>query len=325
MLDALSLKYFGVVARECSVSRAARLLHSSQSVVSRRIQQLEHEVGARLFERRTSGVTLTTSGRELARYAEEIRRLADEALHVVSQASGVRRRPVRIGFYTPAATLLVSLLRMLRAKHPEVEVTPTEATRAAVLDALRSNKIDLALPGVVPPELLEKFDSVRVPSPEANYVLPNDHHFAHRKRLHLAELTNEKFVSLDNTEFPGYNDLFLAWCRQAGFVPQISTFAHSWIEAIAYVVAGRGITLAPRAAITMQLAETVTLIKFDVHPDWHALWSPDNGNPQLRTVIQLLLEAGLSSWIAIKHTMPALGSSRISARAKAKANSPGDS
>ena len=320
----MSLNYFVVVARECSVNRAARILHTSQSAVSRRLQQLEHDAGVRLFERRASGVTLTCSGRALLRYVEEIRRLTDEALHVIKEVSGEPSQPVHIGYCVAATVGLFPLLRMLQAAHPEVEVKVTELTRAAVLEALHSNKIDLALPGHVRPDLLEKVNGVRIPSPAYDYVLPDRHHFARRRRLHLAEMKDEKFVSLEETEFPGYNAVFLELCRKAGFVPHISTFAHSWTEAIAYVITGSGITIAPQSVIALPLAATITLVHADIHTDWYAMWNPSNGNPQLRTVIRLLQEASPTSWITMKRTLPALGSSCIPSMGIAKTNSPSD-
>jgi DNA-binding transcriptional LysR family regulator len=316
VFDPLSLEYFTVVAREHSMNRAARTLHASQPTVFRRIQKLEKEVGTKLFERRTTGVALTRGGRALARYVDEMRRLADEARQVVRQVSSGAKKSVRVGFYLPAATVLVQLLRLLHTAHPEVELEPMEGTQAHVLEALRKAEIDLALPGYVKREFLLEFEGLRVPGPALNYVLPDSHHFARRKRLHLAELKDEKFVSLDRHEFPGYDILLLEQCRLAGFVPQISVYANTWSEAIAYVIAGRGITLAPKAAIALPLAAAITIIDAKANLEWYAFWSASNGNPLLRLVIQLLLDAPPPGWEAVKRGLPALGTSKIRQTAK---------
>ncbi len=311
MFDTLSLKYFGVIAREGSVNRAARLLHASQPAVSRRVKQLEHEVGAHLFKRSSTGVALTPAGHALVRYAEEIRRLADEARHVVRQVSGRPGKLVRIGFYQPAVAVLLPLLRLLQMEHPGIAVEPIEASRAALLESLRRSEIDLALPGFVPPGLLLEFDGLRVPGPAWNFVLPDGHRYCGRKRLHLAELKDEEFISLDEREFPGFNILLHEQCRLAGFMPKISVYAHTWSEAVAYVVAGRGIAIALRSAIVIPLAATLTLVNADVNPEWYALWNTSNGNPHLRNVIQLLLDAPPPGWSSIKRMLPPLGFSRI--------------
>ncbi len=294
------------------MNRAARVLHASQPSVVRRVRQLEQEAGAKLFERRSTGVVLTAAGRALLRYVEEIRRLTDEARHAVKRVSGQRGKSVRIGFYQPATTVLVPLLHLLQTEHPEVEVDPIEATRSSLFESLHKGEIDLAFPGFVPQEVLVEFDGIRVPGPIWSYVFPDCHRLARRKRVNLAELKDEKFVSLDEHEFRGYGILLLEHCRLAGFMPWISVYAHTVSEAIAHVIAGRGITLVVRSSIVVPLAAAVTLIDAQINPGWYALWNTSNGNPGLRIIIQLLLDAPPPGWASVGRVLPALGSSRIS-------------
>lgn len=316
VFDTLSLEYFAVVARERSLNRAARILHASQPAVSRRIQQLEVDAGVRLLERHSAGVVLTSAGRTLARYADEIRRLSDEARHVMQLASGGSGKAIRIGFYQPATAVIVQLLRALQLEHPEIEVEPIEDTRTEVIQSLRKGEIDIAFPGFVRSEVLVEFEGVRVPGPTWNYILPDSHHFAKRKRLRLAELRDEAFVSLDEHQFPGFGILLLEACRLAGFVPQVSVYARSWSEAIAHVMAGRGITIAPRSAIAIPLAAEITMIHADLNPEWYALWNGSNGNPQLRPFIQLLLDAPPPDPSSMRRALPPLGASRFASLGK---------
>jgi LysR family transcriptional activator of glutamate synthase operon len=307
----LSLEYFGVVARERSVNRAAKILHTSQPAVSRRIKQLEHELKASLFERSATGVVLTPAGRALARYADEIRRLTDEAGHIVKKVSHQPGKAVRIGFFAPATQMLLSLMRRLHCEHPEIEVEPFEASRTELFESVRKGEVDLALPGIVCPKLLSEFDGIRVPSPGWAYVLPEDHRLAHRKRIYIAELKDEVFVSLDENEFAGYNSLLNEHCRLAGFSPHISVYAHTWNEAIAYVLSKHGVSVVPISAIAIPLASVLKVIPAENHPPWYALWKPSNGNPHLRPVIEILMNRGCSSWGSVKRMLPALGISRI--------------
>jgi DNA-binding transcriptional LysR family regulator len=311
VLDALSLEYFGVVARERSVNRAAKALHTSQPAVSRRIKQLEHELKASLFERSATGVVLTPAGRALARYAEEIRRLTNEAGHIVKKVSHQPGAAIRIGFISPATSMLLSLMRRLHCEHPEIEVEPLEASRTELFESVRKGEVDLVLPGIVCPQLLSELDGIRVPSPGWGYVLPKGHRLADRKRIHLAELKDEVFVSLDENEFAGYNALLLEYCRLAGFSPNISVHAHTWNEAIAYVLSKQGVSVVPLSAIAIPMTSVLRIIPAETHPPWYALWKPSNGNPHLRPIIELLMNRGCSNWGSVKRMLPALGVSRI--------------
>ena len=64
-MDIRRLKTFLAVCETGSLSRAAERLHISQPALTRRIQELESEYGAVLFERAKKGMTPTEAGRSL--------------------------------------------------------------------------------------------------------------------------------------------------------------------------------------------------------------------------------------------------------------------
>ncbi len=64
-LDWDNLRYFLAAARTLSLSAASRALNSNQPTVGRRIDALEAQLGVRLFQRHSAGLTLTDDGRRL--------------------------------------------------------------------------------------------------------------------------------------------------------------------------------------------------------------------------------------------------------------------
>ena len=137
-MDLATLRYFCAVAREGSVSRAAKKLSYAQSNLSQRIRQMEEELQTPLLRRLSRGVALTGQGETLYRYAERIVKLAEEAENAVriGQAS---KGSLRIGSMESAAvSFLPGLLARFHSLHPgigiEVRTGVSERSLRLVLD-----------------------------------------------------------------------------------------------------------------------------------------------------------------------------------------------
>ena len=97
------LRYFVAAADTGQVSRAAVELNVSQSAVTGAIRQIEARIGARLFDRHATGVTLTLEGSRFLQHARNIVASVNEALRIPTSASATIAGQVRIGVtYTVA-------------------------------------------------------------------------------------------------------------------------------------------------------------------------------------------------------------------------------
>ena len=65
------LRYFLMVAREENITRAAEHLHITQPTLSRQLQQLEEELGCKLFDRSSHNIMLTEDGMRLKKHAQD--------------------------------------------------------------------------------------------------------------------------------------------------------------------------------------------------------------------------------------------------------------
>ncbi|ALV05178.1 LysR family transcriptional regulator [Roseateles depolymerans] len=68
-MDLQQLRTFTVIAREGSLARASAQLFLSQPAISAQLKALESELGVKLFDRTSKGMTLTFAGRDLLQEA----------------------------------------------------------------------------------------------------------------------------------------------------------------------------------------------------------------------------------------------------------------
>lgn len=91
------LRYFWIIAREKSLSRAARRLNVSVSALSTQLRALESSLGQPLLDRGRKGVELSEAGRVAFDYAETIFHAGEELLDTFAGKPATRRRMIRIG------------------------------------------------------------------------------------------------------------------------------------------------------------------------------------------------------------------------------------
>src|SRR5215467_3658087 len=114
---------FVAVVRGGGFTKAASLLHLSQPAVSRRLDLLERELGAPLFERIRSGAVLTEAGRTFLPHAEALLASMRDGLDSVRALHQVDRGTITLALVgTLASTTLTTCLQRFRDAHPRVEL-----------------------------------------------------------------------------------------------------------------------------------------------------------------------------------------------------------
>ncbi|OXY83175.1 LysR family transcriptional regulator [Oceanimonas doudoroffii] len=144
LLDLELLNTFTVVVAEGGFKDAAARLFRSQAAVSMQIKRLEEQAGACLLQRSNQGISLTTAGSTLLRYAEQFQRLNNEALSALSD-SPLRGR-VHFGVPTDyAQAFLQHFIPRLRVSFPELQPRVTCARSRALRDMVKRSELDIAI------------------------------------------------------------------------------------------------------------------------------------------------------------------------------------
>ena len=190
------LEHFLAVAEEQSFTRAAARIHLVQSALSVSVRSLERELGARLFDRTTHSVQLTSAGHALAVEARRTLAAAEAARDAVAAVQGGVRGTVRLGIMHSLGLIdLAGLLTRYHREHPEVRLVPTPAEGGSVelTRAVSNGTLDLAF--VSPPAGRPRDLHVQsIATEEMLLACPPGHPLARRRRIALSELEGERFV-----------------------------------------------------------------------------------------------------------------------------------
>lgn len=195
-LDLFALQAFVCVSKELNFSRAAGVLHTSASRLTRVIQSLEHEVGVKLLARTTHSVSLTSEGEEFLTSAQRM----------LAEADWVGRRFSRSKIASPSSFTVGCLagslydalpqqIRLARAQYPKVQIRLMELEESRLMHSVLDGSLDMGF--LYFPEPDEQL-ALRVVSRRPQWVaLAPDHPLANRKSLAPQDLAGHTMILPD--------------------------------------------------------------------------------------------------------------------------------
>ena len=120
-MDIRVLRCFIQVARDESITKAAKALHISQPALSRQMKELEEELQAKLFTRTNYAVRLTDEGMRLRLRAEDIVAMADQTVREFTEKDEQIKGDIRIGAAEgEAVRALGKCMHLLEEGYPDI-------------------------------------------------------------------------------------------------------------------------------------------------------------------------------------------------------------
>jgi len=143
-VDPQTLRVFVAVAREGSVSQAARRVHLSQPAVSLQLRHLATQTGLTLFTRTARGMALTRDGAALLPLADKVLSTLADFGHAAASLHGTVRGTLRIGtILDPEFTRLGAFLRQLAETTPQVDTELSQGMSGDVLARTGRGELDV--------------------------------------------------------------------------------------------------------------------------------------------------------------------------------------
>lgn len=140
-MDEELLRTFVATSRHGTITGAAAVVYRSQPAVSRRIAQLETQLGAALFDRTPDGMRLSAAGRALLPFAQAALAAIEDGRHAVRSLNEEDLGPVTIAIVgTLAGGWLTGVLRAFAAARPSVDLRLRTANSNEVLELVRGGE-----------------------------------------------------------------------------------------------------------------------------------------------------------------------------------------
>jgi DNA-binding transcriptional LysR family regulator len=151
-------------------------------------------------------------------------------------------------------------LAIFHERHPGVELTVREHSSEELAEMLRVDELDLAFLSVTERIESHGLGLQQLVSEELAAVLPLDHPLARRRRVRMAELADEKFISY--REGSRLRELLVSAGREAGYEPHVTLESNESQRIRQLVARGLGVAILPRSDAEGPGAEiaAVTLI-----------------------------------------------------------------
>src|SRR5262245_20434326 len=195
-MELRQLEYFVAVAEEANFTRAAERIHVAQPAISAQMRRLERELGQPLLDRSRRTVRLTAAGEAALPFARAALAAVADIQAAVDELTQLVRGTVTIGTVTSHNVDIPALLADFHTDHPQVEITLSTDTSDALIDNVRSGRLDAAIVSVGPDERPEGLDIEIVTDEAIQAAVSRTDALASRKTVRLTDLADRQLIAL---------------------------------------------------------------------------------------------------------------------------------
>ncbi len=286
------LRYFLAVGEDQHYGRAAGRLGVAQPALSRQIQDLEKEIGFKLFDRMPRGVRLSAAG-EL--FMADARRILQEVSEATARARRVARGQsgtLRIGFAENASWhgVVPNSFRRFREQQPDVDLQLQPAASLEQLDAIRSGRLDAGFVNFMP-NADPGLDQLAVGTQQIELAVPKRHPLTRVKKLCLRDLTDAPFISFPRRANPAFYDRLMHECYRGGLKsPRIVQEGLNEATILSLVSTGLGVGWVLGSA-RWRCPQTVAILPvadFNMPVPLTLAWRRDNFSPLIGRFVDMV-------------------------------------
>ncbi len=206
------LKYFLTVSEIGNITKAANSMHLTQPTLSRQLQELEKELGQKLFIRGNHSVSLTPEGIILRKRAQEIIDLVDKTETEFTSFKDEVMGDIFIGSgETKSIKLITDIMKTLKKDYPKIKFHIVSGDSGDLVERLDKGLLDFCV--LIQPFNLEKYDYIDLGEKDTwGLLLRKDDPLADKKSIKIEDLMElPLIISRQAIRKTDENNVFLNW------------------------------------------------------------------------------------------------------------------
>lgn len=245
VMTLLQLRYFEVLSKVLHYTKASQELNISQPSLSYAINELELELGVKLFSKVGRKISLTTYGERFLPYVRQILETVDEGVQTVRSMATEAMQQIKLGYmHSISSSLVPAFIQDIYANNipDSIQFQFMEDTSQAVFDLLENDKLDMVLCTLT----ADWTESIPVMRQPLYLAVSCNHPLAEMPAACLNDFIKEPLVMLDkqNTLRTQFNQLL----DRKGIIPRIAFEVHTCNTALQYVALNLGVAVLPHVS-----------------------------------------------------------------------------
>ncbi len=184
------LKYFLTVAEIGNITKAANSMHLTQPTLSRQLQDLEQELGQKLFIRGSKNITLTPEGMILRKRAQEIIELVEKTESEFTSIKDEVAGDIYIGAgETKTIKIIANVMKILQNNYPKIKFHIVSGDSEDLSEKLDKGILDFCI--FIEPFIPEKYNYINLAEKDTwGILLRKDDPLTKKKSIKIEDIIN---------------------------------------------------------------------------------------------------------------------------------------
>ncbi len=285
------LKYFLAVAETQNIRSAAQKVHVTQPAISRKIKELESELGVQLFDRLPKGLSLNRAGKVYQKQLGAIIRQIEDANAKVRQFAQTEYGTLALG--SPDFVLLegpaAHALQQFRRDNSDIDLEVFSDTPMVLLKRLELEQVDGVFGYFMPP-LEDEYAVEPVTHDKLVVAFPKRWRDKLSKTMTIDQLNQLPAVRLTKSADPHYFEWQETLFHDLGWAPKRTQWAHGESTVLGLVAAESGIAIVNERHFLRQ-SDSIDYMPLDILPNditLNFIYKQHSDNPALNLFLQCL-------------------------------------